>query len=534
MHCGKMESASLLQDTVDQFEKVIDLERTLLRKSIRKHQRELEEVSTELAMKEEELGVWEQKVQQIQQDNEVKFCLAKARYDTAKVKGHNGRNATASVGLNCLGLIAEGEEDGIPEGDEEEEDEEDDGVMVRMSSCVAFPPEEDSDAAPMAMPEDALASGGAKAAAMEKSPAPPHPGVESVNALADILAGELGMLRRQWQELSVGADSLTGLARPTAAPTSASPTAAAGSTSLFNDPEKKGQTGRMTVEQRIDRLQRDIRTETDRILQERGTPSVAGRLPRASAPGTPSPSVSGAASAGGGSTPVMASSGSLATTAGSNLGSGREAVQLVAKPGSGLASPMQGQSVSALTSVAGYSTASNASDSSRMAIPGVRPSSEQLQSDSAASLNPGNGGSQHGSPAAAAKAPGFVGSVMRAVSPSVTQVARSRAPAFVPGRPVAGVGVAATAVRPGEPMQSSIGSSSGPPRWAVGPSGYSTQVPAPSTTSSPALIERGPGGPTSSPAPPVIGTGGLSLGSRGSAGSPSGGPRTTALQLNRR
>lgn len=41
------------------------------------------------------------------------------------------------------------------------------------------------------------------------------------------------------------------------------------------------QTGRMTVEQRVDRLQRDIRTETDRILQERRTIPRAAVMPQA-------------------------------------------------------------------------------------------------------------------------------------------------------------------------------------------------------------------------------------------------------------
>ena len=66
-------SAALLRNTVGQFEKVIEFERNLLRNSVRKLERDLDGVLDELVSKEDELIVWEERLQQIQQDNETKL-----------------------------------------------------------------------------------------------------------------------------------------------------------------------------------------------------------------------------------------------------------------------------------------------------------------------------------------------------------------------------------------------------------------------------------------------------------------------------
>lgn len=489
---GDAESATLLQDTVDQFEKVIDLERTLLRKSIRKLEHDLEEVSTELGMKEEELVVWEEKVQQIQQDNEVKLCLAKARFDSVKWRGRpKGRIAPAG-GSTSLGLIAEVEEgdEGVAEGDEEEDDEamEDLPPLERNKSIG------DLDAA--------------------------------VNALADIVAGELAALRKQWQELDANTKGL-------ATPAGEAPQAQPAAPSANGRPGRPGagpgagqanpllnERSRLTVEERIDRLQRDIRTETDRILQERGTPSATGRLPRAAA-GSPA-LFPVASSADGGSTPVTSSSGSLAASVG-NFGQ-----HALSKPGSGLRTPVQASSRGGPLQLPPRDQDSAGSSVAPATAPGSPTSTMGVGSH--ASMMPGGGG----------KAGGFtpIGSVVRCVSPSggaVPQVGRGRAPQFLQGRSVTSSSPTVRSVD----AQASAGSSSGPPRWAATPvsgnAGYSaSKVQAAAPAPAPAQQPQAPAAAStsSSPPPPVIGASGI-LGSRGSSGSPNGAPRAT-FAANRR
>mmetsp|Transcript_126749 Transcript_126749/g.253382 ORF Transcript_126749/g.253382 Transcript_126749/m.253382 type:complete len:338 (-) Transcript_126749:71-1084(-) len=174
---GPVPSAALLQDTVDQFEKVIDLERNLLRKSIRKLEHDLEETETEVGMKEEELMVWEEKLQQIQQDNEVKLRLAKVRTDGTRWRHKSESRHAASVRrASPLGGIAEGNEDSS-EAEEEEEDEEAGEVSPRGAS----------------------ASG---PGAAERGGAHQHTStVDSINNLAGMVVAELSILRAQWQEL---------------------------------------------------------------------------------------------------------------------------------------------------------------------------------------------------------------------------------------------------------------------------------------------------------------------------------------------
>jgi len=117
-------NVAMLQDTVDQFEKVMGMERNLLCKSILKLKHDLEETETNVGMKEEELMVWEEKLQQIQQDNEVKLRLAKARTDSMKWRhASEGRQLTSKCNASPLGFIAEGNEDSCDEDGEEEGDE---------------------------------------------------------------------------------------------------------------------------------------------------------------------------------------------------------------------------------------------------------------------------------------------------------------------------------------------------------------------------------------------------------------------------
>jgi len=173
---GPVPSAALLQDTVDQFEKVIDLERNLLRKSIRKLEHDLEETETEVGMKEEELMVWEEKLQQIQQDNEVKLRLAKVRTDGTRWRHKSDSRHAASVRrASPLGGIAEGNEDSS-EGEEEEEEEEAGEVSPRGAS-------------------------GSGAATAERGGAQHMAMVDSINNLAGMVVAELSILRAQWQEL---------------------------------------------------------------------------------------------------------------------------------------------------------------------------------------------------------------------------------------------------------------------------------------------------------------------------------------------
>ena len=100
----------------------MSLERALLTKSIRKLQHDLEETSTELEIKEEELAFWARRQKEIKEDNVIKYCLAKRRHDNAK-----SRSSPVS-----LGYIAEVDEfDGIAEGDEDEDDDEEDANQAQ-------------------------------------------------------------------------------------------------------------------------------------------------------------------------------------------------------------------------------------------------------------------------------------------------------------------------------------------------------------------------------------------------------------------
>mmetsp|Transcript_64057 Transcript_64057/g.118001 ORF Transcript_64057/g.118001 Transcript_64057/m.118001 type:complete len:416 (+) Transcript_64057:92-1339(+) len=220
-----MQSATLLQDTVDQFEKVVDLERVLLRKSILKLGNDLEEACTELGMKEEELMVWEQRIVQIQQDNEVKLRLAKSRL-AGRQKGE-GRSLAGSKGP-VLSFIAEGDEDDMLDLDEEEVDAEDISPMATDASLSNF---------------------GVLDPRMEA--------VQAVNALADIIASELAVLRKQCQEMvSVSERFPPAVGREDAdAPRTQVPAVSTLPGAL------------LSVEQRIDRLKQEFKEETAHIIQ---------------------------------------------------------------------------------------------------------------------------------------------------------------------------------------------------------------------------------------------------------------------------
>eukprot|EP00747_Dinoflagellata_sp_TGD_P126522 gnl/TRDRNA2_/TRDRNA2_174288_c0_seq1.p1 gnl/TRDRNA2_/TRDRNA2_174288_c0~~gnl/TRDRNA2_/TRDRNA2_174288_c0_seq1.p1 ORF type:complete len:443 (+),score=79.45 gnl/TRDRNA2_/TRDRNA2_174288_c0_seq1:160-1329(+) len=166
-----LQSAELLQNTVDQFEKVIDLERTLLRKSIGKLEHDLEEATTELSMKEDDLCLWEEKVQQVQQDNEVKLRIAKSRLESSRFRGR-GASIPAHSRASPLGLIVEGDEGDLQE-DEDEDEEDDDGAEAcgpEVSATVEL--------------------SGIRCAE-----------ADAVNALAAEVAAEVEAIRKQWADL---------------------------------------------------------------------------------------------------------------------------------------------------------------------------------------------------------------------------------------------------------------------------------------------------------------------------------------------
>jgi len=170
-------SVAMLQDTVEQFEKVMGLERNLLCKSILKLKHDLEETETNVGMKEEELMVWEEKLQQIQQDNEVKLRLAKARTDTMKYRHKSeGRQLTSKCNASPLGFIAEGNEDSCEEDGEEEveEDEEADAISPRGARCAGARSEPES---------QHLAA------------------VETINKLSAMVVAELSVLNADYQKL---------------------------------------------------------------------------------------------------------------------------------------------------------------------------------------------------------------------------------------------------------------------------------------------------------------------------------------------
>jgi len=183
-------AAALLQNTVEQFEKVIDLERNLLRKSILKLEHDLNEVDTELDMKEEELLAWEEKLQRVQQDNEKKVQLAKNRIEGTKYQQKSqSRRGAASARYACsLGLIAEGNEDS---GDGEE----------KQTDCRSGGEEEEEGGGQR---EASPASSTLPSARRGRSPSLVA-AVETINALADICVKETGLLREQWRALEAGA-----------------------------------------------------------------------------------------------------------------------------------------------------------------------------------------------------------------------------------------------------------------------------------------------------------------------------------------
>lgn len=166
-------SAALFRDTVGQFDKVIDLERNLLRKSILKLEHDITETETHMSIQEEELMLWQDRLQRIQQDNEMKLRLAKVRVDGTRYRHKSeGRHGASVRRASPLGLIAEGNEDS---GDErvEGEEEEDEGGYVA-----------------------------------ERTASHPLATVKSINSLASMVVGELTVLRAQWQELVAASNTI--------------------------------------------------------------------------------------------------------------------------------------------------------------------------------------------------------------------------------------------------------------------------------------------------------------------------------------
>lgn len=166
---------SILQDTVQQFEKVITLERSLLRESIQKLGIELEEVSAVIEQKEEESILWEERIVQVRKDNVLKLQLVRARL--CGDRGHRGRRGPVEASEDLrLDLIAEGS------GGEEEEEDEDEEYR--------------GDKAHDAAPSAASTSTAAK--------------VEATNSLASAVVEEVAQLRRLWEELNQALPSLPG------------------------------------------------------------------------------------------------------------------------------------------------------------------------------------------------------------------------------------------------------------------------------------------------------------------------------------
>merc|ERR1719421_1170762 len=116
---------ALLKETVDQFEKVMSLERRLLQKSIEKLTAQLEELQADLSCREEALLVWERAIQTQVADNEKKLRLAKKQYES---KPRASRPPAAGGGLD---QITEGDE----EEEEEEEEDEDPDVRALLPSA---------------------------------------------------------------------------------------------------------------------------------------------------------------------------------------------------------------------------------------------------------------------------------------------------------------------------------------------------------------------------------------------------------------
>lgn len=508
------QGANLLQDTVDQFEKVIDLERTLLRKSIRKLENDLETVTTELSMKEDELIAWEQRVKTIQQDNENKFNIAKSRIDKDKFRAHKrGRSAGAGSGGRCLGFIAEVDEaPTIMEGDEEDEDDDVSRAQSApsLNASPAIP-----EKLPPSEPEPAVAS---------------HPMVEEINGLADMVAGQLFTLQKQWQELNSDMNQiLSDQGQPVPMSPTMSLTSQGGivsgvsttsSTPNFTDALRS----RLTVEQRIDRLQRDIRNETDRILQERGGP------PTRSASGTPKATLSATAvgfNMGGLST---ASAGSLAAPVVSGLQ--HDTARRVSMDGGKGGYPSQAGLHTPQSMSSRIPNLSFAGDSHRstnyFAGASFTASRPKTNATSEASLVPPRqeAGNPVGSPTHSMNAKPSIPSgiqtvsvgkamgsaVARCISPNAPQQvqdprweARSRAPQYMAGpRPLSGMSPTPTA-RSADPLQASIGSAGGPPRWTLGAS--QSQV-------APASLQPSQGSTVSPPQPPPQPVSGGAFGQR--------------------
>eukprot|EP00929_Paragymnodinium_shiwhaense_P114751 TRINITY_DN83248_c0_g1_i1.p1 TRINITY_DN83248_c0_g1~~TRINITY_DN83248_c0_g1_i1.p1 ORF type:complete len:367 (-),score=78.76 TRINITY_DN83248_c0_g1_i1:209-1309(-) len=121
------------QEAVGQFEHLVEHERSVLKQCLVALEHDLEEVTTQLALKEEELYTWEQRIQQIKKDNEVKLRLARANMQAAhggSVRRRAGRHPAGESKSN-LAFIAEGED--------ECEEEEQDGCAAEEEpvSCAA-------------------------------------------------------------------------------------------------------------------------------------------------------------------------------------------------------------------------------------------------------------------------------------------------------------------------------------------------------------------------------------------------------------
>jgi len=123
-----------LQDTIAEFKHVLNVERAQIRKSILELEQRLQELDTECALREDELMLWEERLVQIKEDNDVKFRLAKARADGARVRRAGGASggsggsgsgrreglgALGGLGGRCSGSTPATALDGIAEGNEE-------------------------------------------------------------------------------------------------------------------------------------------------------------------------------------------------------------------------------------------------------------------------------------------------------------------------------------------------------------------------------------------------------------------------------
>lgn len=117
-----------IRNAVAEFKHVLGLEHVQIKKIVADLSQRLEEVNTELGTREEELLIWEEKLQQLQQGNDVKLRLARTRADGLRVKRAGGRGMGEEFGgmgsfagrRPLLGVGGCGASlDGILEGSEE-------------------------------------------------------------------------------------------------------------------------------------------------------------------------------------------------------------------------------------------------------------------------------------------------------------------------------------------------------------------------------------------------------------------------------